>query len=366
MKQLYKIIVALLIVVVMGVSCERKDLLLECVCQLEARLPIRINWEQLDTPPQNVTVLFYDQTTGALAHTHTYEHNDQEVHSYAGLREGIFTAVVVNEIALRDGQLKNIEAKGSDKLSTLEFVLSEAQPLVTRQDTDLGYVGQPDQLAVLVVEDIEIDHNIIHIMAGDILPEKYSGTDAAVQSHKLLDITPELKTYTLDLSIHVQNLEDSRMNVLSEIHHIASSYYPHGDRNSTTSVRQQFEIGDPVYDAPRSRDGTISVRITSLGALGVRGTMADQPDNASNSLSVNALYMLVDHTDTHESIEDREYPNLGSSVEYLMFPSATQIRNHVRIHIADQEPLPDVIPEGETAAGWGSDVTDWDVIEIPL
>ncbi len=269
-RRVLKVIGVLVLCVVLVASCVRKPLYDECLCETRLAIPISVDWSVSGVTLQNVSVLFYDADNGELRNELRYQQNANEVQAYAYLPVGNYTAVVFNELR---NQIDYVSCVGHENLQTLKFESRAAKPLLSRGPEN-KYIEQPGELAVAMVEGIEVTSEMIleaaftkHYEATK-APQLSNPTRATVES--LTGIVPKRKTTIVDITAHIKNIYYARMPALVDLVNVADGYCVMQDENSGVPATLQFTMNNRTYDAGSDRDGTISTQITTFGTLGDR------------------------------------------------------------------------------------------------
>ena len=335
----------------LSLSCTRQEILMDCSCSNSAKIPVTTDWTQSGITPQNITMLFYSDIDGSLAFEHRYEHNSNEVHSYVHVPVGKYTVVVFNELR---GQISNIAVRGYENLSTLGFYAME-NPDVRARSRDNSYIHEPGNLGVKIIRDFEVTNELIAYTHEDELTNVSVSTKST--SEALLNILPENKINWLDIKAHIKGLNNARMPALVDLQNISDGYIVQEDKNTMTPATMQFDMNNRTYDTGSYRDGTISTRVALFGTLGDRVSVSDH--SADFPIIVDILFMLVDKDKTLVS-RKVDVTNL------ITFDKELSGSVTLTINIDIDDPLPDVKPEGGTDSGFGSELEDWDEIDVPL
>ncbi len=325
-------------------SCCRKPISDDCTCSNTLAIPISVDWETSGITLQNVTVLIYNTDDGELVYEHQYEHNSEDIQSYVTLPVGDYTAVFFNE--LRD-QIDYVSCIDHENLATLKFESSSADNLLRSRNTSNGYVAQPGDLAVAVVNDV--------IVTNDIISET---TMTRATTEALMGVTPVKKNITINITIHIDNIYYARMPALVDLINISDGYYVSGDSNSTTSSTLQFTMSNRTYDDGSIYDGEISTSITTFGTLNDRLSTSEHDEDSP--ITLDLLFKLID--------EEQTEVNLVEDVTDLIgFESQSDGSITLTIDLSITEALPEVEPEDSSGgSGFSSDVVDWSVVEVPL
>lgn len=343
-----KKIVLALIILLSFLSCEEPYALEECSCT--TKIPITIDWSSSEISPQNVSMLFYNDSDGSLALEHYYEHNTNDVHSYAHLPVGEYTVVVFNELR---NQIKNITIQGHENLSTLGFYAVSNQNVLMRSK-EHSYIHQPGMLGVKVIRNIAITDELIthtHAEESTRLSDNTNPT-----SKMLLNIIPENKINWLDIMISIKGLNNARMPALIDLQNISEGYMVNEDKNCMTPAILQFDINNRTYNPESTKDGTISTRVALFGTLGDRNSIADHPESP---IMLDILFMLVD--------KDKTIINHKIDItDLISFDKEVSGSVSLDIDIEIDTPLPDVEPESDDNSGFESEVKDWHEVSVPL
>ncbi len=358
MKTIIKNISLLLCVVVTLASCERKPISDDCICNNKLRIPINVDWSRSGITPQNVSVIFYDAATGKLVYEHTYEQNNKDIQSYAALPIGSYKAVVFNELR---NEIDYVSCVGYESFETLKFESNNDAPIRSRSITTRGYVEQPGDLAIEVINGIEVTKEMIVEAAQvesntDGTKSLSDATRAAVES--LMDVTPQKRTNTIKVTAHIKGLNNARL-ALADLINLSDGYYVASDKNSTTPSTLQFAMNNRVYDKGSNRDGTITATVTSFGTMNDRFTVSGHDD--STPVILDILFKLVDKAPS------TEYPLKMDATKLMTITEQSDGSVLIVINVDFNETLPDVLPEGSDGdSNFGSSVDDWgDMIPVP-
>lgn len=312
-------------------SCGRRPL--EDMCEDNTLIPIRTVWTLADITPQNVTALFYNQETGRLAVEHRFENTPNRIQTYASVPIGKYTVVVFNELR---GQIRGVGIRGYENISTLE-AYAVSNPDYKNRSNDNDYVYDPDILASVMVRDFEVT---------DQEPDE-----------TLVGLEPMRKVHRFNITAHVKGLNNARMPALVDLPSVAGSYSFSEDRNTRIVATQQFTMNNRVYDNDFKKNGTISISIYTFGLLSqVPSDTNMEPDSP---VKLDFLFMLVDA----EKTLVRQIVNITSLIGFQAEPHGATTLN---LYVELPDALPDVVPEGGEDSGFGSEVIDWDIIDVPL
>ncbi len=325
----YNILVCSMILLLF--SCERRPL--EDMCQNGNLIPIGTRWTLADIEPQNVTALFYNRDNGKLVVEHRFENTPDRIQTYANVPVGRYTVVIFNELR---GQIQGIGIRGYEYLSTLE-AYGIANPNFKDRSNNNAYVYDPEVLASVMVRDFEV---------RDGKPDE-----------TLVGVEPMRKVHRFNITAHVKGLNNARMPALVDLPGIAESYSFEQDRNTRIAATQQFTMNGRTYDAGSTKDGNISISIYTLGLLN------EIPDDINvqvdSPVKLDFLFMLVDA----EKTLVRQVVDVTSLIR---FRAESHGAATLDVYVELPDPLPDVVPEGNENSGFGSEVIDWDIIDVPL
>lgn len=130
-----------------------------------------------------------------------------------------YTVVVFNEIR---GQLYGVGIRGYENLSTLEsYATINSNPTVPLRLGDVPYVYEPDILASVTLRDFRSE-----LCNGQVYPESrradaFSG-DAGIH-RSLVGLIPERKVHELNVTVHVEGLNNARMPALIDLNGMAGA-----------------------------------------------------------------------------------------------------------------------------------------------
>ena len=116
-------------------------------------------------------------------------------------------------------------------------------------------------------------------------------------------------------------------------------------------------MNNRTYDAGSDKNGTISARVALFGTLGDRNSISDH--SADRPIILDILFMLIDSDKTLVS-RKVDITNL------ITFDNELSGSISLTIDVDIDELLPDVKPEGGVDSGFGSELEDWDEIDVPL
>lgn len=311
-------------------SCQRRPL--DEACETTSKIPIGTLWEKSEVKAQNVTAYFYDQESGKLVSEYRFENIPQTIQSYVSVPFGKYTVVVHNEIR---EQIKNVSVRGFDNLSTLEFFTQDDATAKTRAEGDT-YIKQPDPVAAAIVRNVSIE--------------------PAKDNNQLIGIETEQKNSYMYITVHIKGLNNARMPALVDLRNIASSYFVNTDQPSKVPSTVQFTMNNRTYDEGSQTDGTISSTVALHGTLGDRLSVSGHKEKP---IYLDMLFMLIDADKTV----------IRRTVDITSIISFTKMNNgsvHLLLNLNLEDSLPEVIPEGSEDSGFGSDLEDWDWVDVPL
>ncbi len=350
MKKVLLYIIALLTLS----SCYRKPIYDEYNSESYAKIPININWSPSGITLQNVSVMVYDRASGKLVKEHVYEHNDQKIQSYIYLPKGEYTAVVFNE--MRD-QIDYVSVEGHENLSTLKFIANNDSKARARSlDGTDGYIQQPGDLAVSVIDDLDVTDDLVDYTNSEIEQTKVS-TQTRVLSEKLMGVTPTRKTVRLIITMHVDMLCSALMPVLVDLLNVADGYYVASDKNTLNAKTVQFKMNNRIYDEGSDENGVISAELVIFGTLGERMSTASHSD--STPLKLDALFAL---TDADKSIANRVI-DITNIVQFTDQENGSII---MKVECR-ADALPKVTPVTTgSESGFDTNLENWETVDVPL
>lgn len=352
MKSFVQFLLTVIITLLLS-GCERRPL--EDENYSSAKIPVRIDWSKAGINPQNVTMLFYDENmNNKLAHEHQFENNAKPIQSYAYVAPGTYTVVVFNE--LRD-QIKNVGVRGHDKLSTLEFYIKE-NPAPLRKRENNYYILEPEDVAVFVLRGFKVTPEMVYY-------SHYQSSTRVDQEMKtklesLMGLQPVNKISEVNITLNVEGLNNARMPALVDLKNISEGYLVNADKNTSKAAVYQFSMNNRKYNEGSSTNGTISTGTTPIRTFGLknnRETTADQPNDKPVLLDI--LFMLVD---ADKTIINRIL-DVTNHIEISGNVSGTLTLNIFNLTL---DPLPVVHSGNENDSGFGSDLEDWNVVEVPI
>lgn len=329
MKIIYSILISCALLL-LG-SCERRPL--EDMCPGEGLVPIGTVWTVADITPQNVTALFYDQNDGHLVMEHRFENSPNRIQTYADVPAGRYTVVVFNELR---GQIRGVGIRGYENLSTLE-AYDLPNPDFKNRSNDNDYVYDPDILASVMVRDFIVRDN------------EYN--------EALVGLEPLRKVHQFNIVAHVKGLNNARMPALVDLPGVAESYSFSEDRNTSIIATQQFTMNGRAYDTGSSKDGIIAITIYTLGLL--NEVPSETNVQIDSPVKLDFLFMLVD-------AEKTLVRQVVDVTDLIWFKTETYGATTLNVYVELPDALPDVVPEGGEDSGFGSEVIDWDIIDVPL
>ncbi len=161
-----------------------------------------------------------------------------------------YTVVVFNEIR---GQLYGVGIRGYENLSTLEsYATINSNPTVPLRLGDVPYVYEPDILASVTVRDFEVSCAMVRYTQN---PEGQTPSPGMQESiEALVGLIPERKVHEVNVTVHVEGLNNARMPALIDLNGMAGAYNFSGDRSTLQAVSQQFTINNRTYN-PRLDHG---------------------------------------------------------------------------------------------------------------
>ncbi len=369
MKTMIKNISLLLCVALAAVSCYRKPIHDDCICNNRLTIPISVDWTKSGVEVKNVTVLFYDLQTGELVQEHKYEHpknsSAADIHSYVDLARGSYKAVLFNELR---NQIDYVSCVDHENLSTLKFEGNSdkgAQEVNQgRTTTTRSYVSEPGDLAVAVIEEITVtDEMILETEQAAKLAQQAQtkaalspATKATVES--LLGVVPLKKNNKFSITVHAENIRAARMDVVADLSNLSDGYFVSSDSNSEVSSTLQFSFDERTYYEDQKIDGTISAEASSFGTLADKRSTAAHDDKP---IELTLYIVLYDEDKTKDT----------RTIDVTDLITVTDLADGSVLYSIETEltdPLPDVTPDGSSGgSGFGSSVDEWgDAVDVPI
>ncbi len=337
-------------ILLMFFSCHRRPL--EDMCEDKALIPIGTVWSRAEINPQNVTALFYNQDDGKLVLEHRFENNPNRIQTYASVPVGKYTVVIFNELR---GQIKGVDIRGYENLSTLEAYATPNPTVRKRSDSD-SYVYEPDIFASVTVSDFYVTNEMINYSHYNLTG---NSVNQSMQEdiETLVGLEPLRKVHKFNIVAHVKGLNNARMPALVDLLGIAESFNVKEDKNTQIVSVQQFTLNNRTYDNGSRKNGTISGTIYTWGFLG------EKPDETNvqrdSPVQLDFLFMLVD-------AEKTLIRQLVDVTSLIVFQHETNGATTMNLYVELPDPLPDVVPEGGGNSGFETEIIDWDIIEVPL
>lgn len=342
------------LVMISGVftSCHRQAL--ECEYIETVCLPVHIDWSRAEIQPQNVTMLFYNQSTGKLVTEHCFANNGNNIQTVVRLSVGKYTVVVINE--LRD-QIDFVHISGHQNLSTLRAYPTEN----SQRQTDTFhsfYLSEPGILASAVIRDLEINQDMVskEIYLPMSEKNKVSNQEISVNT-ALMNIVPERKVGLCKVNIYIKQLESARLPILANLRNITTGYLLNKDLNEIGYGAFRFEIAHQERDFRSDADGIIAASFATFGLIGNQLSTNDQPKESP--LLLDLMIML---TDKQKTI--RKY-----TLNVTDHTTAVREKNgSITLSITDtlREELPIIEETDSHESGFHVNLADWSVVDVTL
>ena len=337
-------------------ACHRQQL--EDWYYIRASIPISVDWSVCGVDPQNVSVLFFNESDGSIALQHFYENNTSKIQSYVEVPVGKYTVVLFNELP---GQIKNVSVSNRDNFNTIDAVGKKATS-VTLPIAGDTYLTEPGELVSVIVEHFEVTSDMVYYTNEpfwlDMISLHESKDDITDDAEALMFLVPLNDLSLFEMKLHILGLNNSRMPALVNLRNMAETYEFKDRKDGMSPVTYQSTNNTRTYDNDEKKNGIVSGNISVFGVLGDQMSVSDQP--AGTPIMLDVRFMLVDEERT---IVNRAY-DITDKITFKKLDNGITL---ISLYLEDPEPLPDVIPEGSGGeSGFDTSVEDWDVIDVPL
>ena len=251
-----------------------------------AKIPVSIDWTRCMINPQNVSVFFYHESSGLLAHEYYFENNTNTVQKYLRVPLGTYTVVVFNELP---GDLKNVDIVNRENLTTLEAIAAEAKNISLQVDTE-DYAAHPSNLATVIVRHFAVTPELLNYTnSSSFNPEK---PEAGNQAYALMNLIPLSRISNFKYVVYVKGLNNARMPALVNLKNMSNSYFFDDNKNGTIPVTYQTTTSDSIYNINSVNDALLKGSFNLFGTLGNRYSTFSQIDN--KAIIIEIIFMLVD------------------------------------------------------------------------
>lgn len=232
-----------------------------------------------------------------------------------------------------------IAFRGENALGTLEAYAKETD---TRTGTRV-IVSSPEKLATAVVRDFKVTED----MLGNYAPASARSASTLQEGACKLHFIPLPLTRKVQVRLNIRGLHNVR-EADCTLGGIPLSVFLADGHPGETAGRQEFTVGDPVFEPGSLTDGTLT------GGLNIFGIDTE----ITHDIGLNTL--LVDG----QTVVEQELT--GVTVSEEADDKGTYILN---VEASTPDPLPDVKPEGGSDSGFDAEVGGWEdekTEEIPL
>lgn len=304
-------------------SCHRRPL--DEGCNVMCKIPIGTIWSKSEILPQNVTALFFNKSDGALVLEHRFENINSEIQTYAEISYGEYSVLIFNEMR---GQVSGALTEGTDNLNSIRF-MGLPDPYVKMQKDQSGFIRQPEPIALALIHNVKID--------------------PALESKQLIGIVPEQIISNMQLEVKVKGLNNALMPALADFYNLSSGYQVSRLNNLDLPASMQFTMekgSDNNIYASFPLFGTLLDRISIIGY-------------DSKPLLLTIRFML----------KDKNRTVVQRSLDVTRLLKFTSMKNgsvKLCLNIDLMDPLPDVEPEKSGNSGFGSQIVDWDYVDVPI
>ena len=145
------------------------------------------------------------------------------------------------------------------------------------------------------------------------------------------------------------------MPILVDFKNIASGFFAGLCTNNTTLATMQFTLDKVEYDPGSQVNGTVSGVVYSLGVLGDRESVMDQPTESPILLDI--LIMLVDGSIINRVVD---------ITHSIIITEIEECVEEMDIDVNILEKLPDVEPKDGIASGFDTIVEEWEGVDVPI
>lgn len=308
-------------VLVTFAGCDRREL----TYSDEAEITITADWSKAGLSElegqYGATAVFYPIGGGTPITVLMGDRNRKTVR----MKEGRYNVVVFNRSF---DDFSGIAFRGTDAHHTLEAYSKNAQA----KGTDSGKVAtdSPDELASGYVEEFEVTPD----MLGNYEPSATRGTESP--SPCRLCFTPRKLTKEITATIRIKGMNNIRTATCT-LGGVSESVFLVSGKSSEQTIKQQFELGNPVYLPGSQTEGTMSATFSVFGF----------DENILHEVRFEA--QLVDgKTEFTEELKDMKV-NVSEDSEGVV---------SITIDVTCGETVPTVKPEG--SSGMDADVDGWD------
>ncbi len=294
-------------------ACEHKELCYQH--PHDSRTRIEVDWSQFTKEtPTGMSVVVYPQSDGAVQ---TVLSNTMS-HVYVTLTPGLYHTLVYNQ---SPSEFASVLFRGLDKFATAEVYANDARSNWYRTRAGEEKLGTtPEWIGTDSEEQMEAD--------GD--PDKV----AAV-------LTPRNIVHTITFTVELSGIHNYR-SARASLTGLASGYMLGLGRTTDSEVTHLLESWTKTVDASDPTRGSITAQITCFGLP--YGHTA-RPDENLFTLSI----LLADN----QTVLDFPF-SIGDK-----FGWTDKGDLHLSVHLAIDEPLPDVQPAGTSSGGFDVTVDDW-------
>lgn len=313
-------------------SCERREL----TYYNESEITLTADWSKADLDEESgygATAIFYPQDGGYPKVVLMGDRTQATVR----LGRGMYDVILFNRSFEDFGA---IAFRGEDSFETLEVY---ARKVETRIETRV-IVSSPEKLATAVTRGFEVTEN----MLGNYAPATSRANAATCPAGACrLHLEPEPLTQKAVAKLNIQGIHNVR-EARCTLDGIPLSIFLSDGHSGDMLGKQEFTVGNPVFNDGSFTDGTLT------GEINVFGIDTGEPHN------VELKALLVDgQTVVNQELTDVTVKEeAGEGNTYILYIEASGL-----------DPMPDVKPEGGGDSGFDADVEGWGeekVEEIPV
>lgn len=284
------------------------------------------------------------------------------------LKAGLYNAFVFNQSDSEYATIEFHNLQDYEKAEARVLQMKSSWWYTTKNpETKLGI--EPEWLAIDCVENFEVSEEMVEIAEEEFLAGKATKAKSKAKSTKAATktvnevgpLTPRSIIKKLDIYIHIENIY-FLYSALAALEGMAEGCYISSGETTSGIVAHPLEAWTLVNDKDENGEedkmnGLIKTSLTTFGTpSGHTGLKED------NNLLVKLL--LVDK----ETELTMNFP-VGDLLSTLNTYDGTQLDENgepiwPELHIYWPEPLPIVVPEGETEGGFNVGVGSWDDNEV--
>ena len=311
-------------------ACERREL----TYYSEAEITVTADWSNAGLEEEQdygSTLIIYPRDGGKPRMVLMGERERTTVR----LPQGIYDAVIFNRSF---DDFSTLAFRGQDALETLEVYAKET---ATRAEGRI-LVKSPDKLASATLLGFEVTED----MLGNYAPA-VSRIGNCPEGSCRMNLTPLPLTREVQVKLDVKGLHNVKA-AQCMLHEIPLSIFLRDGSYGTQKGKQEFSVGNPVFEEGSLSEGTLEGTINTFGS-----ELPTSPDITLKALLIDGK--TVNEQDLTDVKVTEKSDDAGNATLY--------------IEASTPNPFPDVKPEDGKDSGFGADVEEWGdeiVTEIPV